>query len=340
MRIQPKRVVLATMLSLILSGCNGDTWPLDGGPDAADASDAADATDGADAGDQDGDAPTEVDRDPPECTQAGTTCLIVAEGARACSCFKDGRSWRDDLAVKGMVEFVAGEHTLPDDGQTGPCDLFSYVEFGPERQVLTPISECQVTVTPEPWDITWHEFVQTFQLGEEQFVLTLTFTLATGDGQKAVEILPNFDFPGTLDSTFGPEPVDSAHSQFYRGCDYSHYKLYSYRARTADGDQIDLHKRKYTPDWVAGSQPANLVWARVELGGQTQEVEGYYRLVYAAEHHNWNETYAVLLDPPLGQAHAVALEDADYLQPFTLVILDADLEEIARKPLTSWEQLD
>ena len=84
--------------------------------------------------------------------------------------------------------------------------------------------------------------------------------------------------------------------------------------------------------------PANLVWAEVELDGQVQEVDNYYRLVYAADQHNFNETYAVLLDPPLGSAHAVALETpGPDMQPTQLVILDADLQEIARKALTSWD---
>jgi hypothetical protein len=76
----------------------------------------------------------------------------------------------------------------------------------------------------------------------------------------------------------------------------------------------------------------------VELGGQVQEVDEYYRLVYAADHHNFNETYAVILDPPLGTAHGVALDEpgADMI-PTQLIIFDADLQEISRKPISSWE---
>jgi hypothetical protein len=112
-------------------------------------------------------------------------------------------------------------------------------------------------------------------------------------------------------------------------------------ARADNEDSVLLLKRWDWPvDVVAGSQRANLVHARVTLSGDTREVSDYFSLVYAADQHNFNEAYLVLLDPPIGSAHGIVLEEVNIWDPPThLVYLDEDLQESRRVLLEDFEEV-
>ena len=89
---------------------------------------------------------------------------------------------------------------------------------------------------------------------------------------------------------------------------------------------------RYQPPF-AGSGPLFPTRGEVTLGTTTTIVDDYFRLVYAGEHHNWNNQFWVLFDAPLtyqGHAvHGVWLDEAAFNSELDGVYtLDA-----ARRPL-------
>ena len=65
--------------------------------------------------------------------------------------------------------------------------------------------------------------------------------------------------------------------------------------------------------------------ADISLGGDGQMVDDYWRLVYSADHHNWNRRFRVLLDPPLGEVSSVELHEPGTAPrgPARFLLLDA-----------------
>jgi len=127
--------------------------------------------------------------------------------------------------------------------------------------------------------------------------------------------------------------------QRYAPCEYRDLPLYVITAEVQGGDRAVLHKRHQIP--VAASGPCNIVYADVIVDGQPREVDDYFLLVYAAQHHNWNEEYVVLLDPPVGDVHAILLREHDLWQPpEKMIYLGAAYQELRQRDLQSYGEVE
>ena len=81
------------------------------------------------------------------------------------------------------------------------------------------------------------------------------------------------------------------------------------------------------------------MWAEASVGATTRQVGAYFDLVYAAFHHNWSEQYLVLLDPPVGDVHALLLQDPDYNDPpVELSYLGETMNVLRSSPLSSYSE--
>jgi hypothetical protein len=128
--------------------------------------------------------------------------------------------------------------------------------------------------------------------------------------------------------------------QVYDSCDYTHYTLYIVTAEAQSGDRVVFHKRMYSPDIVGGSMPTNLAWAQATVSGTTRTTDDYFSLVYSADHHNWNEGYTVLLNPPVDDVFGLVLLDSGYNDdPVEMLYLGSDYTEIRKSPLVSYTEV-
>jgi len=96
-------------------------------------------------------------------------------------------------------------------------------------------------------------------------------------------------------------------------CALDQLPLIEFDVALENGQRLKLQQRRERDDGVTGL--AALISAEVTLVDATgalltQTVDDYSRLVYAAERHHWNEEFWVLLDPPIGDAHAIRLSRA------------------------------
>ena len=77
------------------------------------------------------------------------------------------------------------------------------------------------------------------------------------------------------------------------------------------------------------------------FGGQTTTVTDYFRLVYAGVHHNWNNQFWILFDPPVTYGgHAVSglwIDEEAYMSELEAAhTLDAALQPLDRLDVTSY----
>ena len=111
------------------------------------------------------------------------------------------------------------------------------------------------------------------------------------------------------------------------------------RGALADGGGFQIAYRYQPP--FAGSGPLFPTRGEVTLGGQTAVVDDYFRLVYAGEHHNWNNQYWVLFATPVtyrGHAvHGLWLDEAAFTSELDAAYtLDAAQQPLDTLDVTSY----
>jgi hypothetical protein len=111
-------------------------------------------------------------------------------------------------------------------------------------------------------------------------------------------------------------------------------------ATTASGNQAVLDVRWCQYGYFAGETGCySLYTAEFELNGTTVLADEFFRLVYAATHHNWEEKYLVILDVPAGDTHAVLVEAPNAMPPVDAKMnyLDADLHTLSTEEIADWQ---
>ena len=92
---------------------------------------------------------------------------------------------------------------------------------------------------------------------------------------------------------------------------YEGLPLYTIDLALEDGQSIQLHQR-WRPA-MAGTGPSNLVFGDVNILEGSVQQSDYWKLVYASGHHNWDEVFWVLFDPPFDDTYGVAIEGGEFL---------------------------
>lgn len=307
---------------LLLPTCNG-------GQQAADAGSDADA--GADQGD--GYHPAQF-------------VLEIEPDARACGLFHQFRTWQQEIALLGCVTFRAGSLELPADVDTFDADLVDRIAFGPDRVEPVPAGPGGFVHAFEHGGdprngCHRYTFQQAFAIDDLPYNLEMRLSFCLQDGVAGkTSVRIDEDFSPEIDgmtARLGDGADVETQWQFFGPCLYLDLPRYQVTAEVEGGDRMVLEKRLAMS--VAGTGPANITSAEVDIEGTTRATDDYFHLVYAADHHNWNERFVVLLEPPIGDVHGLLLARYDYWQdPIELVYLDAELGELARKPLTLYRE--
>ncbi len=278
--------------------------------------------------------------------------VVVPDGARVCGVFRDNRTLKEEYDLLSCATLIPGRLEFPAKGGEFQGDLFEEILIGPEHVPAEPTGPGTFTCTAGSTNTGKYynyRFEQSFTVAGRPLQLEaygLDFRI-NDDGTGTIEIVMDEAFL-TLDfwiwGSLGETPnVDGLKLD---SCSYAFLPLFEATVAATSGESATLHIRFEPP--MAGSGPANVVWASVTLGGETREVDDYWHLVYAANHHNWNERYWILLDPPMpvplvGDVHVVEVrEPSPFVPPEekipTFKLLDADFRELHAFKELLWER--
>ncbi len=234
--------------------------------------------------------------------------LVVASGTVACASFMESRPSRAVLDSKARVGLRAGETTVRPDG-TSPADVFEWLELAPGGPRLAPLGpgvwRAERVENPEVgFRYSAH---QDFRVGEQLARVAVRGLFVANEGAREIVLDPPALTWATgehflrLEYTFPADGADPV-TTWILPCDLDHLPRVGIDVEFASGDRVRFEER--FQEVTVGTGPAELVHARVTLGGETQEIDDYWRLVYTAGHHNntpFPELWAIL-DPPIALA--------------------------------------
>ena len=231
--------------------------------------------------------------------------IEVPEGIVACASFMEGRPVARVLATKARLGLRPGQSVARSDG-TSPADLFAWLELSPGGPRLEPTG-------PGVWRAVRSDNPRGYRLSMEQDLegdgkrarAALAGLLVAGEEGERVrldgEALTWETSPYRLHLEYrvlegDPELRSPTH---LLPCDLSHLRRAKVDVALSTGDR--LHFEEQFQDLTSRTGPAELVHARVSLGGAEQVIEDYWRLAYSAGHHNdvpYPELW-VVLEPPI-----------------------------------------
>jgi hypothetical protein len=280
-----------------------------------------------------------------------TIILEVPAGAEACGVFQDGRTPAVELALKCRIRFRAGSHEFPIVVGDVPFDLIETLEFGPDAapgSATTP-GLFKLGVEGGAWEpgVQYYSlrFQQDWSVGGEPLHLQdwggMWFRTVDGVADPPVFRLDEERI--SQESIFyGQLAEDPTRTIRFSSCSYADLPLWKIEVSFEGGHQALLHERYRVP--MAGSGPAQLVEGEVWLGDEHAVQTSYWKLVYAAEHHNWNEQYWMLFDAPLKvgeieEVHGLFLQEGFIEIPRRAALLGSKLEEIAPLEILKYDQV-
>lgn len=273
--------------------------------------------------------------------------LRVPPGTFLCAVFVDGRSPREEYALRSRIRLAAGTHALPAVAPSFPTALVEELLLGPDQEVAAPLDEGRFRWERRVGDggaVTYDfRYEQAFSAAGERwdFALPLSFTVRPGEEPELVLELSEETITHKLFPRAIPEG-DRLRQTVYGSCLQETLPRWDVHVELEGGDVLDLEERFL--DLTAGSGPASLAGAVVTLDGQTQEVRDYWRLVYAAQHHNEDVEYLVALDPPLATPAgsvsfveiAEPIEEPD--RPGRVLYLDGSFATLASPRVSCYEK--
>jgi hypothetical protein len=272
--------------------------------------------------------------------------LSVLDTALYCGTFDEGRSLREEAAMKVQLRFLEGSWTLPADGSTDePFSLPLCLRF-PENQ-LEPRMDGAGMVTVEPWG-------QGRLVSYVQPMRTVTGSLWTLD-LSMYDYQPSATASLVLDGLYRlPEsdeliaatlcPGDCQDfSQFRRfdSCRFDTVRRERHAVEFQGGSLLlDLH----IGDSLASTEPALFVRGTGVLDGTSFDQRDYWHLIYNPEHHHFERDFIVLFDQPIAGACGLRASNFDPWKdppPAQLSTVDCSLTEIDARSVTSetWERL-
>ena len=127
----------------------------------------------------------------------------------------------------------------------------------------------------------------------------------------------------------------------FGSCNYPGLPLWQIAADFGNGNRALFHERYQPP--VAGSGPANVVRGEAWLGDLHAVETSYWNLVYAADHHNWNEEFRIIFDAPrevLGTpgVKALHLQEGFHEIPRAARLLDEQFATLLELPVLGYSK--
>ncbi|MBA3818014.1 MAG: hypothetical protein H0X17_03935 [Deltaproteobacteria bacterium] len=233
------------------------------------------------------------------CEDPAKDCIQIPSAVSLCGQFMEGRTVAVEYARKARLAAVPGTYELPRavGTHTVPA-LFGTGELGPSRLAITPTAGSARYEVSTSNGYTSRRYRQAFRAGTQSLQLEWSVALPeAGGGFQLAE-------PHVQGRVQAIAAIDG--SQDYNdlvmlsSCAATSLDAFRVRGTLPAGDGFTIELRHQVP--MAGSGPLFVTRGEVTLGGQTAVVSDYFNLVYAGEHHNWNNQYWVLFDAPLTYA--------------------------------------
>ncbi|MDQ3341336.1 MAG: hypothetical protein M4D80_39785 [Myxococcota bacterium] len=277
------------------------------------------------------------------CTNTAKDCVVIPAAVTLCGHFMEGRSAAVEHARKARLAAVPGAYELPRAAGTHSVSpLFGTGELGPARIAITPMPGNATYEVTGAGDYVTRTYTQSFRVGAQSLELTWQIQIPeAGGGFQLAEphIQGNMAAIAALDSSLSYDDLIS-----FESCAATNLDQWRVTGALPDGEGFTIDFRHVVPG--AGSGPLFVTRGEVKLAGQTRTVDDYFRLVYAGEHHNWNNQYWVLFDTPITYAghpvHGLWLDEEAYHSSLEAAwTLDANRQPLERLVVPSYvvEQL-
>ncbi len=268
--------------------------------------------------------------------------LRVPEGIVACASFNEGRANGAVFRSKARLGLRAGQGNVRSDGTTS-ADLFEWLQLSPGGPRAPP--EGPGVWKAEPTQLAGGGFKystsQDFIILGQRLRVSLVGLFVTSAETEEVVLDPATLTWSTgerflhLEYTLLDTPPENSQATWILPCDLSHLPRSSVDVQFATGDRVRFEER--FQEVLVGTGPAELVYAKVNLGESQQVIEDYWRLVYSAGHHNdtpYPELWAIL-DPPIdvsgaGRARVVGVAQGFKGQEPQAFLLDENFNELER----------
>lgn len=267
--------------------------------------------------------------------------LRIPEGTTAAGVFQEGRSLQDEYDYLSMVYFQAGVYSIPLTAGRYPMNLIERFEFGPDRRIAKPIDAGAVAVEIAEGNPAYanFRFEQTFDANGTTIALSidnLGCNLMDGKPEPS-EVVFDETFLSNELYMLGKIPTEFQYLFLkFASLGYETLPLYRLDITLENGRSIQLYER-WQPA-LAGTGPAKLVMALADLQEGAATQTNYWKLIYAADHHNWNEKFWVLFDSPLGEAYGVAVLTEDFPSRAEVYTLDQNLEPLRQIEVVSFKK--
>lgn len=267
--------------------------------------------------------------------------LRIPEGTSVAGVFQEGRSLQDEYDLSSMIFFTPGVYNIPLIPGIYPLDLIQSFEFGPDHLTAKAINSGTVTVkisagNPASRDF---RFEQNFDANGTMISIFIdNLWCNVVDGKPDVEEIV-FDEPFLSKKLYMMGQIKTAY-QFiflkFASIGYESLPLYKLELILENNQSIELYQR-WQPA-LAGTGPAKLVLAIADIQGNKIIQNNYWKLIYSAEHHNWNEKFWILFDKPIGEAYGIAVITEDYPSSVEVYTLDKNLEQLTPINVVSYNK--
>jgi pyruvate,water dikinase len=264
---------------------------------------------------------------------AAPVAYIVPPGTVVCGSFREQRSLADEHRLASILSLVPGRIELPRREGSVSADLIAGIVVGPDRVPAAPEGAGRFVATVDRIGARTYyryEFRQSWSLAGVP--LEITWILPSFIEEDGVVAAPDvtideryLSLEARVQGRLGAVEGDADFVE-WTSCTYSELPLFEQSFIATSGERVDLVSRFLRP--FAGTGPERLIEARVALTGAAREEDDYWRLVYSADHHNWNRRFWIFLAPPIDGAHVVELlePERDGGGRGSFRLLDADFQ--------------
>ncbi len=323
----------------VLPACSEGGSQPDGAVDAGgDAGLDADGDAGEDAG---GDAGVLPDYDP-----QSSFLLIIPPGTALFTVFCEGRTWQEEYQMQGRVDLAPGAYVLP--RAAGPLDgdLVAGVVFGPESAPVQATGAGSFDVV-EYYGSWQYIYRQDFLLQNQSYHLDvwIWFESYFWEAGWPAQVTMEGEFAASFtwaQSVIGDGTGWCQDRQGLAFHDLSSMPGVEYRGTTESGDHLLARIRHARACMVAGNTGCEEIdHAELSLGGVQHVIDEPGALIYSAGHHNLDQEYLIILDPPVGETAAVLVETPNLgaSEGGALLRLDASLSPLSSDTFVDWQTI-
>ncbi|MBN2357923.1 MAG: hypothetical protein JXR83_00620 [Deltaproteobacteria bacterium] len=272
------------------------------------------------------------------CPTADSNCISVPAHTEVCGHFIDGRAIQLEHQHKARLSLFEGVFDLPRTASTVELTVFGGGEYGPARTAIEYATPGSLAATPGSGWISYH-YQQTLRAGSDTIYLDWYFNMAATGGVLTLaepELSQGYGMSGYVNEPIWPDTQIHLSS-----CGYEAFPLLHGSATFGDGGSLGFDYRYQLT--MAGSGSFELMAATVQLAANpATAIDDYFRLVYAGEHHNWNNQLWFLFETPQTYnnhpVYGVWVDEAAYscCPPDGIYTMDADRRKLDPLPVTSY----